>query len=488
MKQIKSFVPSKPLHSEVLIISYDLFRMNSEILCKSTNIGLLVVDEGHRLKNTSGTKILSSLTSLQCNARLLLTGTPIQNNLSEFYNVANFVLPGVLGSLSSFRKEYEKPISAANKKNATIFEKKKGQSVIKALNDVTSIFMIRRLQKDILKSLLPPRFETLLFCRPSQKQCEMYKDLSKVPILDSLSTLTNLRKLCSHPSLLLEESKMKTISPSSCSESGKLDVLEGLLDAIRSESPSDKVIVISNFTTALTVINDYILQRKGWKSVRLDGTTEQSGRQAIVDSFNRSSAESCFVFLLSSKAGGCGLNLTGANRLIMYDLDWNPSTDSQAMARIYRQGQKKECFIYRLLTTGTVEEVMFQRQTQKNNLDTIATNKSSKNKSHRFTDEELRDCFTLKEKCMCDTKDKIGKDWEDYEGFQSLLNKCIEDKPLLSLARKKADVISYVHLVQDLTSITVESETESIVLEESCEEDNDWECFDEDSESEAEFE
>lgn len=88
----------------VLIISYDLFRMNSEILCKSTNIGLLVVDEGHRLKNTSGTKILSSLTSLQCNARLLLTGTPIQNNLSEFYNVANFVLPGVLGSLSSFRK------------------------------------------------------------------------------------------------------------------------------------------------------------------------------------------------------------------------------------------------------------------------------------------------------------------------------------------------------------------------------------------------
>lgn len=104
---------------------------------------------------------------------------------------------------------------------------------------------------------------------------------------------------------------MKTISPSSCSESGKLDVLEGLLDAIRSESPSDKVIVISNFTTALTVINDYILQRKGWKSVRLDGTTEQSGRQAIVDSFNRSSAESCFVFLLSSKAGGCGLNLTG---------------------------------------------------------------------------------------------------------------------------------------------------------------------------------
>jgi DNA repair and recombination RAD54-like protein len=88
----------------VLIISYDLFRMNSDVLSKSTNIGLLVVDEGHRLKNTSGTKVLSSLNSLKCNARLLITGTPIQNNLSEFYNVANFVLPGVLGSLSNFRK------------------------------------------------------------------------------------------------------------------------------------------------------------------------------------------------------------------------------------------------------------------------------------------------------------------------------------------------------------------------------------------------
>jgi len=348
--------------------------------------------------------------------------------------------------------------------------------------------MIRRLQKDILKSLLPPRFETLLFCRPSQKQQELYKYLTKGPILDSLSTLTNLRKLCSHPDLLQEETHISNIAQGSCSESGKLNVLEGLLDAIRNNCPSDKVIVISNFTSALTVISDYILQRRGWKSVRLDGTTEQSARQTIVDSFNRSSAESCFVFLLSSKAGGCGLNLTGANRLIMYDLDWNPSTDLQAMARIYRQGQRKECFIYRLLTTGTIEEVMFQRQTQKNNLDTIATNKTSKTKSHRFTDEELRDCFTLKEKCTCDTKDKIGKDWEHYGGVQSLLEKSVQDELLLALARDKADVISYVHLVQDSISIPIDSDPESEVFDESFEEVDDWECFDEDSEEEAEFE
>lgn len=127
----------------------------------------------------------------------------------------------------------------------------------------------------------------------------------------------------------------------------------------------------------------------------------------------------------------------------MYDLDWNPSTDAQAMARIYRHGQKKECFIYRLITTGTVEEgkcpsncsiifrfqtsiictsffhkiVIYQRQTQKTNLDTIATKRRLKDNSHRFTDEELRDCFTLKEGCTCDTKNKLRKDWDDYGEF-----------------------------------------------------------------------
>jgi hypothetical protein len=154
---------------------------------------------------------------------------------------------------------------------------------------------------------------------------------------------------------------------------------------------------------------------------------------------------------------------------------------------------------------------MFQRQTQKNNLYTIAANKTSKSKSHRFTDEELRDCFTLKERCMCDTKEKIGKDWEAYgefiyqvnltiigilplliicleEGLQSLVKKCVKDKPLLALARDKADVISYVHLVQDLPSLPIESDTESVTFDESCEEDNNWECFEEDSSDEVEFE
>lgn len=173
--------------------------------------------------------------------------------------------------------------------------------------------MIRRLQKVVLKTLLPPRFETLLFCRPSVVQCTMYAELTK-HVTDQLTTLTNLRKLCSHPDLL--KKTVDTIegvddNATACSKAGKLDILEALLSSIRTESPSDKVVVVSNFTSALTIVDNYILKRKGWASVRLDGTTEQSSRQTIVDSFNRSTTDQSFVFLLSSKAGGCGLNLIG---------------------------------------------------------------------------------------------------------------------------------------------------------------------------------
>eukprot|EP00979_Chaetoceros_neogracilis_P014409 scaffold4599_cov240-Chaetoceros_neogracile.AAC.8 len=176
-----------------------------------------------------------------------------------------------------------------------------------------------------------------------------------------------------------------------------------------------------------------------------------------------------------------------ANRLIMYDLDWNPSTDQQAMARIYRQGQKKECFIYRLLTTGTVEEVIFQRQTQKSLLDTIAS-KKARGQSASFTDEELKDCFTLKEQSNCDTKHKIGSEWDNYAGVDSLLEQDVSDKPLLKLARDKSEVLTYVHLVKDSVSITTKEDDtgDTSSIEEFAGQKDEWNCFDEDSEAEFE--
>ena len=290
------------------------------------------MDEGHRLKNTAGSQTLSALNSLEAvEARILITGTPIQNNLSEFYTVANFAVPGVLGDLAAFRRLYERPMSQANQKNASSAQKEKGRKQSKLLDDVTSTFVLRRLQKDVLKYLLPPRTEILLFCRPTERQCEIYRDISyrasrsigSIGGADEgnnpLMLLTEVRKLCTHPSLL----EKGNLSPSAqdASLSGKLLVLSSLLDSIRAHHPTDKVVIISNFTSALTVIEESILCKKKLPFVRLDGSTDLSSRQPLVDSFNNGSVGHSFAFLLSSKAGGCGLNLIGANRLIMVCFD-----------------------------------------------------------------------------------------------------------------------------------------------------------------------
>jgi SNF2 family DNA or RNA helicase len=459
LRKLRSFVPLKPNQSEVLILSYELLRLHVKVICNAAKIGLLVVDEGHRLKNTAGSQTLSALNSITAEARILISGTVIQNNLSEFYTLASFAVPGILGDLNTFRRLYERPMSRANQKDASSDQKEKGRQQSKLLDSITSTFVLRRTQKDVLKSILPPRKEILLFCRPTERQCQLYnsisnrasKSIGSIGGIEAsnnpLMLLTEARKLCTHPSLLGDSEE-----DSSLELSGKMIILSSLLDSIRQTHPTDKVVIISNFTSALTVIEDSILRKKNLPFVRLDGSTDNASRGPLVDSFNNRSIDHSFAFMLSSKAGGCGLNLIGANRLIMVDADYNPATDHQSMARIYRQGQTKPCFVYRLFTTGTVEEVIYQRQIQKGNLAKIANDGGSKKASSAnasFTKEELRDCFTLKEGCKCDTKKKLGNKWSDYNGADSLRNHGCFDEPLLGICEDKADTLSFVHLVDD---------------------------------------
>jgi len=472
--KIKAFVPVKPHQSEVLIISYELFRMNVSSFAQAGSIGLLVVDEGHRLKSTSGSsQTLQALNKLRCESRLLISGTPIQNNLSEFYNLVQFVNPGILEDPQTFRRLYERPISNANSKSASREQREAGRSRSLELDILTSTFMLRRLQKDVLKSLLPKKTELLIFCRPTKIQCDLYQRLAlegknalegSGGTAGSLKLMTKLRKLCAHPNLLdglnheldlhreqVLPSKNDTLTDK-LSLSGKLSVLERLLCHVRSSHPDDKCVIVSNFTSSLTIIDEYLLRKHGWSSLRLDGTIEQRNRQGLVDSFNRGTSCQSFAFLLSSKAGGCGLNLIGANRLIMFDPDWNPATDHQAMARIYRQGQTKPCFIYRLFTSGTLEEVIYQRQMQKGNLASLAVDSRAASPSKTrsgFTKEEIRDCFTLKIGGKCDTKRKLGERWENYDGVSSLHSWGLADKPLLAVAEEMSGFVSFIHLCAD---------------------------------------
>jgi len=428
---------------QVLILSYELFRRVTSNFHDGIKIGLLVVDEGHRLKNQEGLTV-AALESLNCEARLCITATPVQNNLREFYNLASFVKPGLLGDVSVFRRDFEQPIMAANQKNASREQKQKGKEQAKALDALIKPFMLRRLQKDVLKSMLPPRTEVLIFCRPTSEQARLYENLCIDATSQSMSTealvsLGKLRKLCAHPVLL--KSKDNLTKAADVTMSGKLLVLEAMLHSIREEN--EKVVIVSNYTSVLTLIETSLLRPKQLPFVRLDGSTDQSERQGVVDSFNRPNS-STFAFLLSSKAGGCGLNLIGGNRLIMFDADWNPATDTQAMARIYRPGQTKACYIYRMFTTGTVEEVILQRQIAKESLSVFDGTKTIE----KFTKEELKDCFTLKD-CDCDTKHKLGTTWLDYNGPDSLSEQKIQDEPLVKVCQRASEVVSFVHLVPE---------------------------------------
>lgn len=337
---------------QVLIVSYDLFRRNATefVFPPGVTVGLLVVDEAHRLKTTTGTsQTLAALESLPTDARLGITATPMQNNLSEFYSLANFCCPGILGpDMTSFRRHFERPIAAANQKGASRDKLALAETRSKELEAIAKTFMLRRMQKDVLASILPPRTEYLLFCRPSTRQCDMYQVFTQSngverssSMADALTKITALRQICSHPNL--SELKENNV-PTGCQDvslSGKLIVLDALLQQIRLLEPDDKVVIVSNFTSVLTMLESLILTPRKLTFLRLDGNTKD--RQGLVDTFNRTSASCNFCFLISSKAGGCGLNIVGGNRLVMFGTSNFPRRQRNTM----KLSNQCYCFLYR---------------------------------------------------------------------------------------------------------------------------------------------
>lgn len=319
IRKIKSFATVKPSNiSEVLIVSYDFFRMNAKILEKVQKVALLVVDEGHRLKNAKGSLTMTALISLPCEARMCITATPIQNDLGDMYTLANFVCPGVLGDLATFKREYERPITKlSSKRNCDSDEIRRGNAS-RILDGIVRSIMLRRLQKDILKHVLPPRSVFLLFCQPTAHQRELYTAFSKSQsskgttcTVEALTALTKLRKICTHPNLFNQNYGINCGDNASTEKSSKLMVLNTLINKIREKEPTDKVVIVSNFTSNLTIIEDNILKPTELNFLRLDGSLKSADRQQVVDTFNRTDAVMTFALTLSSKAGGTGLNIIG---------------------------------------------------------------------------------------------------------------------------------------------------------------------------------
>lgn len=439
----------------LLIVSYEMFRSYSEQLYKS-KIGLLVCDEGHRLKSSHGNKTIEALKALPCRARVILTGTPVQNDLEEFYAVCDFVNPGCLNSLSSFRQIFASPIIASRDSNASRSVLKIGEARAKELGRITATFVLRR-TSTILAKYLPPKQEIAIFCRLADYQDECYRKEARSYFDEishcsrfsvAFSAITALRKICCHPKLMSSSSKGDILGGDTAlssasavenvsedkqvqsefriSDSTKMQVAVSV--CLSCLAVKDKLIMVSNYTSALDLLQ-LALAKKGVSFCRLDGSTPVSKRGDIVRRFN--SGTNGDVFLLSAKAGGVGLNLIGANRLILFDPDWNPATDLQAMARVWRDGQKKPVFVYRLLCTGTIEEKIFQRQLFKGELQCAVEDKQEIHapevshtspqpgkhldvKEGNFSVEELRDLFQYDGNLKyCDTLDVLERSQAD---------------------------------------------------------------------------
>lgn len=409
----------------VLIVSYETLRLNCEEL-NQTPIGLLLCDEGHRLKN-GDSQTFMALNALNVQKRVILSGTPIQNDLSEYFSLLNFANPNLLGTRMDFRKQYEIPILKGRDADGTDDDRKKGDERLSELLGIVNKFIIRR-TNDILSKYLPVKYEHVVFCNLAPFQKDLYQHFINSPDIKSLlrgkgsqplKAIGMLKKLCNHPDLLdlpadlpgcerffpddfvPKDSRGRDREVKSW-YSGKMLVLDRMLARIRADT-NDKIVLISNYTQTLDVFAQ-LCRAKGYGHLRLDGTMNVGKRQKLVDRFNDPENTSDFIFLLSSKAGGCGINLIGANRLVLFDPDWNPAADQQALARVWRDGQKKDCFVYRFIATGSIEEKIFQRQSHKQSLSSCVVD-SAEDVERHFSSESLRELFQLKDDTRSDTHD-----------------------------------------------------------------------------------
>ncbi|CAK9824410.1 DNA repair and recombination protein RAD54-like [Anthophora retusa] len=416
----------------ILIISYETFRLHAHVLHQD-EVGLVLCDEGHRLKNSEN-QTYQALMNLKAKRRVLLSGTPIQNDLLEYFSLVHFVNQGLLGTAQEFRKKYEIPILRGQDAAATDTERKLAQERLTELVTIVNKCLIRRTSA-LLSKYLPLKYELVVCIRMGKLQSELYKNFiqsdsikksvegnsdnsKKGKSLSALSAITLLKKLCNHPDLVYDkilensdgfENAAKLMPPNYSTKeilpelSGKLMVLDCLLASIKTTT-NDKIVLVSNYTQTLDLF-EKLCHKRSYNYVRLDGTMTIKKRSKVVEKFNDPNTND-FIFMLSSKAGGCGLNLIGANRLVMFDPDWNPANDDQAMARVWRDGQKKPCFVYRFLCTGTIEEKIFQRQAHKKALSSTVVDQEEDVARH-FTLNDLRDLFKLEENTISDTHAKF---------------------------------------------------------------------------------
>uniref|UniRef100_A0A672Z5E5 Uncharacterized protein n=1 Tax=Sphaeramia orbicularis TaxID=375764 RepID=A0A672Z5E5_9TELE len=376
-----------PIKFHVLLTSYELITIDQAIL-GSITWACLVVDEAHRLKNNQS-KFFRILNGYKIYYKLLLTGTPLQNNLEELFHLLNFLTPERFNNLEGFLEEF-----------ADISK----EDQIKKLHDLLGPHMLRRLKVDVFKNM-PAKTELIVRVELSPMQKKYYKFIltRNFEALNSkgggnqvslLNIMMDLKKCCNHPYLFPVAAVEAPVLPNGSYDgnllvksSGKLTLLQKMLKKLKDEG--HRVLIFSQMTKMLDLLEDF-LEFEGYKYERIDGGITGGLRQEAIDRFNAPGAQQ-FCFLLSTRAGGLGINLASADTVVIYDSDWNPHNDIQAFSRAHRIGQNKKVMIYRFVTRGSVEERITQVAKRKMMLTHLVVRPGLGSKTGSMSKQELDD-------------------------------------------------------------------------------------------------
>ncbi|KAF7545626.1 hypothetical protein G7Z17_g9034 [Cylindrodendrum hubeiense] len=416
--------------TDIIITSYDVCRNDSDILDKH-NWNYVVLDEGHLIKNPKA-KITQAVKRLASNHRLILTGTPIQNNVLELWSLFDFLMPGFLGAEKVFLDRFAKPIAASRFSKASSKEQEAGALAIEALHKQVLPFLLRRLKEEVLDDL-PPKILQNYYCDLSDLQKKLFEDFTKKQgkkiqaeagredkesKQHIFQALQYMRKLCNSPAMVMKpgntlyEDTQRILQKQGTSiddpkHAPKLTALRDLLvdcgigveggdsnDPLYQPIKPHRALIFCQMKEMLDMVQNKVLKEllPSVSHLRLDGSVEANKRQDIVNKFN--SDPSYDVLLLTTSVGGLGLNLTGADTVIFVEHDWNPQKDLQAMDRAHRIGQKKVVNVYRLVTRGTLEEKILSLQRFKIDVASTVVNQQNAGLSTMDTDQIL-DLFSL---------------------------------------------------------------------------------------------
>lgn len=463
----------------VLLTTYE-FTVKDQLVLSRIRWQYIIIDEGHRMKNANCKLAMTLGVRYKSRNRLLLTGTPLQNNLTELWALLNFLLPTIFASADTFETWFKQPFESTTLGDTAELEEEETLLIINRLHQVLRPFLLRRLKTDV-ESQLPEKVEHVIRCDMSSWQRVLYRQVqSRIGLATgghntSVKSYNNLlmqsKKICNHPYLFYDaEAILDLPQDHLVRASGKFFLLQHMLPKFRIHG--HRTLIFSQMTAALDYLEDFLVAI-GIQYIRLDGNTRADDRQNLLNRFNEKDSP-YFCFLLSTRAGGVGLNLQSADTVIIFDSDWNPMMDLQAQDRAHRIGQTKEVRVYRLICSGTVEVKILEQANRKLQIDAQViqagqfNNKSTESDRHQMLKDILRQ--------KTDDGDEVGvvpdmeelnrlfaRSDEEFEEFTRYDEQCRETGALRPLFAKDSELPEWV-LQPEMDFKTEEEKAKEILL------------------------